>query len=62
MSGVERGAALALFRVALLPISACAVVAVADAVVTTAAVVVKTGVEATGAVLDVVIPDSKPAK
>jgi len=35
---------------------------VADAVVTTAAVVVKTGVKATGAVLDAVIPDSKPAR
>ena len=40
----------------------CAVVAVADAVVTTAAVVVKTGVKATGAVLDAVIPDAKEAK
>lgn len=36
----------------------CAVVAVADAVVTVTAVVVKTGVKATGAVLDAVIPDS----
>ncbi len=38
--------------------SGCAVVAVADAVVTTAAVVVKTGVKAVGAVADAVIPDS----
>jgi hypothetical protein len=37
--------------------SGCAVVAVADAVVTTAAVVVKTGVKATGAVVDAVLPD-----
>jgi hypothetical protein len=37
--------------------SGCAVIAVADAVVTTAAVVVKTGVKATGAVIDAVIPD-----
>lgn len=35
----------------------CAVVAVADAVVTTTAVVVKTGVKATGAVVGAVIPD-----
>jgi len=37
--------------------SGCAVVAVADAVVTTGAVIVKTGVKATGAVIDAVIPD-----
>ena len=41
----------------------CAVVAVADAAVTTVAVVVKTGVKATGAVagvaIDVVTPGSK---
>jgi len=37
--------------------SGCAVVAVADAVVTTTAVVVKTGVKATGAVIGAVIPD-----
>ena len=42
--------------------SGCAVVAVADAVVTTTAVVVKTGVKAAGAVVDAVIPDSKEAK
>jgi hypothetical protein len=36
--------------------SGCAVVAVADAVVTTGAVIVKTGVKATGAVVDAVIP------
>lgn len=37
----------------------CAVVAVADAVVTVAATVVSTGVKATGAVIGAVIPDSK---
>ncbi len=42
--------------------SGCAVVAVADAVVTTAAVVVKTGVKATGAVIDAVIPDGDDKK
>lgn len=39
--------------------SGCAVVAVADAVVTVAATVVTTGVKATGAVINAVIPDSK---
>lgn len=47
--------------VALLLCSGCAVVAVADAAVTVAATVVKTGVKATGAVIDAVIPDSKKA-
>ena len=37
--------------------SGCAVVAVADAVVTTTSVVVKTGVKATGAVVGAVLPD-----
>ncbi len=37
--------------------SGCAVVAVTDAVITTGAVVVKTGVKATGAVVGAVIPD-----
>ena len=46
---------------ALLLCSGCAVVAVADAAVSVAATVVKTGVEATGAVIDAVIPDSKKA-
>jgi len=36
--------------------SGCAVVAVADAVVTTGAVIVKTGVQATGAVVGAVLP------
>jgi hypothetical protein len=42
--------------------SGCAVIAVADAVVTTAAVVVKTGVKATGAVIGAVIPDGDDKK
>ena len=42
--------------------SGCAVIAVADAVVTTAAVVVKTGVKATGAVINAVIPDGDSKK
>jgi hypothetical protein len=62
MKRVLELAATAASAVALLICSGCAVVAVADAVVTTAAVVVKTGVKATGAVLNAVIPDSKNAK
>ena len=42
--------------------SGCSVIAVADAVVTTGATVVKTGVKAVGAVADAVIPDSKDSK
>ena len=42
--------------------SGCAVIAVADAVVTAGATVVKTGFKVTGAVIDAVIPDSKDAK
>ena len=38
-------------------LSGCAVIAVADAVVVTAATVVKTGVKATGAVIGALIPD-----
>ena len=57
MSGTGKSAALLLLAIGLLPISGCAVVAVADAVVSTAAVVVKTGVKATGAVIGAVIPD-----
>ncbi len=43
--------------IAVLMCSGCAVVAVADAVVTVAATVVTTGVQATGAVIGAVIPD-----
>lgn len=44
----------------LLGLSAgCAVIAVADAVVTVGAVVVKTTAKAGGAVIDAVLPDSK---
>jgi hypothetical protein len=41
----------------VLACAGCAVVAVADAVVTTGAVVVKTGVKAAGAVVGAVLPD-----
>lgn len=43
--------------ITVLMCSGCAVVAVADAVVTVAATVVTTGVQATGAVIGAVIPD-----
>jgi hypothetical protein len=43
-------------------LSGCAVVAVADLAVTTVSTVVSTGVKATGAVVDAVIPDSTPKK
>ena len=42
---------------ALSLLNGCAVIAVADAVIVTAATVVKTGVKATGAVIGAVIPD-----
>ena len=42
---------------ALSLLSGCAVIAVADAVVVTAATVVKTGVKATGAMIGAVLPD-----
>lgn len=47
---------------ALTSLSGCAVVAVADMAVTTVSTVVSTGVKATGAVIDAVIPDSSPKK
>jgi hypothetical protein len=47
---------------ALTSLSGCAVVAVADMAVTTDSTVVSTGVKATGAVIDAVIPDSSPKK
>jgi hypothetical protein len=52
------------FRVLLLAgllaaTAGCAVLAVADAVVTVGAVVVKTTAKAGGAVIDAVLPDSK---
>ena len=61
MSRVADRAAKIMVVAAVLACSGCAVVAVADAVVTTAAVVVKTGVKVTGAVIGAVIPDSKDA-
>ena len=62
MQAVFQRTVIAGVTLTLLLCGGCAVVAVADAVVTTAAVVVKTGVKATGAVLDAVIPDAKEAK
>ena len=41
----------------LVTLSGCAIVAVADAVVTTGAVVVKAGAKTVGAVVDAVLPD-----
>ena len=61
MSRAVDNAAKIVVAVAVLLCSGCAVLAVADAVITTAAVVVKTGVKATGAVIGAVIPDSKDA-
>ena len=52
----------ALWLCPLILLQGCAVFAVADAVVTTTATVVSTGVKAAGAVADAVIPDSKPKK
>jgi hypothetical protein len=46
---------------ALLLCSGCAVIAVADTVVTVAATVVPTGVKAAGAAVHAVIPESKKA-
>jgi hypothetical protein len=63
MKQVTPAASRAVLAMALLLVcSGCAVIAVADAVVTTAAVVVKTGVKATGAVINAVIPDSDEKK
>lgn len=45
-----------------LSLDGCAVVAVADLAVTTAATVVSTGVKATGAVVDAVLPSSGSKK
>lgn len=62
MKRVIEGTAKGVAAAVVLMCSGCAVVAVADAVVTVAATVVKTGVKATGAVIDAVIPDSKEQK
>ena len=62
MNRVFDAIAMLLTATLLLTCSGCAVVAVADAAVTTVAVVVKTGVKATGAVIGAVIPDGKDAK
>ncbi len=55
-TGKSAIAAVALAVITISLCSGCAVVAVADAVVTTGAVIVKTGVKATGAVINAVIP------
>ncbi|MBK5206936.1 MAG: hypothetical protein JJD98_16505 [Polaromonas sp.] len=57
MKRVVDGAAKAMVALAVLMCSGCAVVAVADAAVTVAATVIKTGVQVTGAVVGAVIPD-----
>ena len=62
MSRVVEGMTKVSVAVAVLLCQGCAVVAVADAVVTVAATVVKTGVKATGAVINAAIPDSKDKK
>ena len=59
MKPVIGGLTKSLVLMAALLCSGCAVVVVAGAAVTVAATVVKTGVKATGAVIDAVIPESK---
>jgi len=59
MNRIVEGMSKVLGALAVTLCSGCAVVAVADAVVTVAATVVTTGVKATGAVIDAVIPSSK---
>ena len=57
-----RRCAQLLSLVSIMGLNGCAVVAVADVAVTTVSTVVSTGVKATGAVIDAVIPDSTPKK
>lgn len=59
MNRIVKGLSRSVVVLAVLSCSACAVVAVADAVVVVGATVVKTGVKATGAVIGAFIPDSK---
>jgi len=59
MNRIVKGLSKSVVLLAVLSCSACAVVAVADAVVVVGATVVKTGVKATGAVIGALIPDSK---
>lgn len=59
MRRVVAGVVKVVLAISVLMCSGCAVVAVADAVLTVAATVVTTGVKATGAVINAVIPDSK---
>lgn len=61
MKRAAQAIASTLCVVSVLLCNGCAVLAVADAVVTVAATVVTTGVKATGAVVNAVIPDSKRA-
>ena len=51
-----------LVAIALASFQGCAVVAVADLAVTTAATVAKAGVKTVGAAVDLVTPDKKPEK
>jgi len=55
IQGIRKLTTIVVATAALL-CSGCAVIAVADAVVTTGAVIVKTGVKATGALINAVIP------
>lgn len=57
-----RRCAQLLSLVSFMGLTGCAVVAVADVAVTTVSTVVSTGVKATAAVIDAVIPDSAPKK
>ncbi len=58
----SRASAMLLILMMVAGLSGCAVVAVADMAVSTVSTVVSTGVKATGAVIDAVIPDSSPKK
>ena len=58
MRPMPKTAVAVLAAATLLLSGGCAVIAVADAVVTTAAVAVKTGVQVTGAVIGAVLPGS----
>ncbi len=62
MKQVSRNITMIGAVITVLMCQGCAVVALADAAVTVAATVVKTGVKVTGAVIDAAIPDSKDKK
>ena len=57
MKQVRDGVMMAVVAVVVLMCGGCAVIAVADAAVTVAATVVKTGVKVTGAAIGAVISD-----